>query len=182
MVKRKSVVRKPRSRVTVRENGQDLQEEKEIDETALHTGLNLIANRFNYEATRDHVLEVGVLQFDRKPVIIRPWSRDLNAMKLYGTLVEQIIDYEWLPVKCKSCSGYGHIMADYRKMIPKAKWTKTEGVKTKTEDAKLKDADKQSKVFTKETIDNHVEEKCEQEDAEPVDDNQRKDWITFQGG
>uniref|UniRef100_A0A803PPY1 Reverse transcriptase zinc-binding domain-containing protein n=1 Tax=Cannabis sativa TaxID=3483 RepID=A0A803PPY1_CANSA len=33
----------------------------------------------------------------------------------YGQLVEQEIEYEWLPVKCNHCKGYGHIMADWRK-------------------------------------------------------------------
>ncbi|XP_062085930.1 uncharacterized protein LOC133792036 [Humulus lupulus] len=146
-------------------------------------GLTMV--KFNDEATRDLVLENGVLQFDRKPVIVRPWSSDLDAVKLIryvplwirlhdlglqywgnkclsalvstvgkpimvdqytrdrsriqfarilvemditdapprmiqflnenGQLVEQGIDYEWLPVKCKTCLGYGHIMADCRK-------------------------------------------------------------------
>ncbi|XP_062100877.1 uncharacterized protein LOC133806806 [Humulus lupulus] len=43
-------------------------------------GLTLV--KFNDEATRDHVLENGVLQFDRKPVIIRPWIVDLSAIRL----------------------------------------------------------------------------------------------------
>ncbi|XP_062080902.1 uncharacterized protein LOC133785700 [Humulus lupulus] len=146
-------------------------------------GLTMV--KFNDEATKDLVLENGVFQFDRKPVIVRPWSSDLDAVKLIrsvplwirlhdlglqywgnkclralvstigkpimvdqftrdrtriqfarilvemditdapprmiqflnekGQLVEQGIDYEWLPMKCKTCLGYGHIMADCRK-------------------------------------------------------------------
>ncbi|XP_062118356.1 uncharacterized protein LOC133831972 [Humulus lupulus] len=146
-------------------------------------GLTLV--KFNDEATRDHVLENGVLQFDRKPVIMRPWTADLSAIRLirsvslwirlhdlglqywgskcisalvstigkpllvdkftkdrsrvqfarvlvemeitynpphsfqfineHGQVVEQGIEYEWLPTKCKSCSGFGHTMADCRK-------------------------------------------------------------------
>ena len=38
--------------------------------------------KFNDEATRDHVLENGILQFDRKPVIIRPWIADLSVVRL----------------------------------------------------------------------------------------------------
>uniref|UniRef100_A0A803P4G5 CCHC-type domain-containing protein n=1 Tax=Cannabis sativa TaxID=3483 RepID=A0A803P4G5_CANSA len=34
----------------------------------------------------------------------------------YGQLVEQEIEYEWLPVKCKHCGGFGHIMAECRKL------------------------------------------------------------------
>ncbi|XP_062110392.1 uncharacterized protein LOC133822162 [Humulus lupulus] len=143
-------------------------------------GLTLV--KFNDEATRDHVLENGVLQFDRKPVIIRPWTADLSAIRStplwirlhdlglqywgskcisalvstigkpllvdkftrersrvqfarvlvemeitnnpprsfqfineHGQIVEQGIEYEWVPTKCKSCSGFGHSMADCRK-------------------------------------------------------------------
>ncbi|XP_062114042.1 uncharacterized protein LOC133825062 [Humulus lupulus] len=144
-----------------------------------------------FEATRDHVLENGVLQFDRKPVIVRPGTTDLSAIRLvrsvplwnrlhdlglqywgskclsalvstigkpllvdkftkersrvqfarvlvemeitdnpprsfqfineYGQVVEQSIEYEWLPTKCKSCSGFGHSMAECRKDL-KALW------------------------------------------------------------
>ncbi|XP_030502339.1 uncharacterized protein LOC115717493 [Cannabis sativa] len=153
----------------------------------------LVMVKFQDEVTRDEVLEAGVLQFDRKPVIVRPWTTDLNAVKLvrsvplwirlhdlglqywgnkslsalvstigkpimvdqhtkdrtriqfarilvemdisdspprsfqflneYGQLIEQRIDYEWLPVKCKNCLGFGHIMADCRRDEMKKKLT-----------------------------------------------------------
>ncbi|XP_062118601.1 uncharacterized protein LOC133832247 [Humulus lupulus] len=38
--------------------------------------------KFRDEATRDLVLEAGVVHFDRKLVILRPWSTDLDAMRL----------------------------------------------------------------------------------------------------
>ncbi|XP_062103549.1 uncharacterized protein LOC133814628 [Humulus lupulus] len=152
-------------------------------------GLTLV--KFNDEATRDHVLENGVLQFDRKPVIVRPWTADLSAIRLvrsvplwirlhdlglqywgskclsalvstigkpllvdkftkersrvqfarvlvemeisdnpprnfqfineHGQVVEQSVEYEWLPTKCKSCSGFRHSMAECRKDL-KAVW------------------------------------------------------------
>ncbi|XP_062080393.1 uncharacterized protein LOC133785153 [Humulus lupulus] len=41
--------------------------------------------------------------------------RMIQFLNENGQLVEQGIDYEWLPVKCKTCLGYGHIMADCRK-------------------------------------------------------------------
>uniref|UniRef100_A0A803QD36 DUF4283 domain-containing protein n=1 Tax=Cannabis sativa TaxID=3483 RepID=A0A803QD36_CANSA len=44
--------------------------------------MGLIMVWFRDEATRDQVLEVGVVQFDKNPVIIRPWSADVNAMNL----------------------------------------------------------------------------------------------------
>uniref|UniRef100_A0A803QD09 Reverse transcriptase domain-containing protein n=1 Tax=Cannabis sativa TaxID=3483 RepID=A0A803QD09_CANSA len=48
--------------------------------------MGLIMVRFNDEATRDQVVEAGVVQFDQKPVIVRPWSADLNAMNLVRTV------------------------------------------------------------------------------------------------
>uniref|UniRef100_A0A803PTB7 Reverse transcriptase domain-containing protein n=1 Tax=Cannabis sativa TaxID=3483 RepID=A0A803PTB7_CANSA len=150
----------------------------------------LVMVKFHDEATRDEVLEAGVLHFDKKTVIIRPWTTDLNAVKLvrsvplwirlhdlglqywgnkslsalvsmvgkpimvdqhkdctrvqfayilvemeitdspprsfqylneHGQLLEQRIDYEWLPIKCKNFSGFGHIIADCRKEDMKKK-------------------------------------------------------------
>uniref|UniRef100_A0A803QHW8 DUF4283 domain-containing protein n=1 Tax=Cannabis sativa TaxID=3483 RepID=A0A803QHW8_CANSA len=97
-------------------------------------GLTMV--KFNDEAMQDDVLENGMIQFDRKPVIVRPQSSDLNMVRLVKSvalwirlhnlglqywgkkykLVEQEIDYEWLPVKCKHCGGFGHIMAQCRKL------------------------------------------------------------------
>ncbi|XP_062104168.1 uncharacterized protein LOC133815329 [Humulus lupulus] len=149
--------------------------------------MGLIMVKFNDEATRDHVLENGVLQFDRKPVIIRPWTVDLSAIRLirsvplwihlhdlglqywgskcisalfarvlvemeitdnpprsiqfineYGQIMEQGIEYEWLPTKCKSCSGFGHSMVDCRKEH-KTHWVKKEDVaKPEVTDEKTK--------------------------------------------
>ncbi|XP_062105753.1 uncharacterized protein LOC133817291 [Humulus lupulus] len=146
-------------------------------------GLTMV--KFNDDTTRDHVLETGILHFGRKPVIIRPWSSDLSAIRMihsiplwirlqdlgfqywgskclsalvstlgkpimvdkftrersrvqfarimvemeitdnpprtiqylneHGQLIEQGVEYEWLPVKCKTCVGFGHSMADCRK-------------------------------------------------------------------
>ncbi|XP_062103641.1 uncharacterized protein LOC133814732 [Humulus lupulus] len=158
-----------------------------------HLGISQIARmtmgltmvKFNDDATRDHVLETGILHFDRKPIIIRPWSTDLSAIQMirsvplwirlqdlglqywgskclsalvstigkpimvdkftrertrvqfarimvemeitdnpprtiqflneHGQLIEQGVDYEWLPVNCKTCAGFGHSMVDCRK-------------------------------------------------------------------
>uniref|UniRef100_A0A803PQB7 DUF4283 domain-containing protein n=1 Tax=Cannabis sativa TaxID=3483 RepID=A0A803PQB7_CANSA len=147
-------------------------------------GLTMV--KFNDVATRDEVLENAMIQFDRKPVIVRPWSADLNMIRMvksvplwirlpnlglqywgkktlsvlvssvgnpilidkytkdrtrvqfarvlvemeitdkpertfwfvneYGQLVEQEIEYEWLPVKCKHYGGFGHIMAECKKV------------------------------------------------------------------
>ncbi|XP_062099846.1 uncharacterized protein LOC133805699 [Humulus lupulus] len=45
----------------------------------LNNGLTLV--NFRDEVTRDLVLEAGVLHFDRKPVIVKPWSADLDTLK-----------------------------------------------------------------------------------------------------
>ncbi|XP_062113584.1 uncharacterized protein LOC133824649 [Humulus lupulus] len=51
-----------------------------IDRIArLNVGFTLV--KFRDEATRDLVLEAGVLHFDRKPVIVKPWSADLDTLK-----------------------------------------------------------------------------------------------------
>ncbi|XP_062080321.1 uncharacterized protein LOC133785077 [Humulus lupulus] len=159
--------------------------------------MGLIMVKFNDEATRDHVLENGILHFDRKPLIIRPWATDLSAIRMIrsvpllirlhdlglqywgskclsalvstigkptmvdkftrersrvqfarilvevkitdnppriihywneqGQLAEQWVDYEWLPVKCKMCDGYGHAMAECRKEM-KTQWVKKDNL------------------------------------------------------
>ncbi|XP_062112998.1 uncharacterized protein LOC133824147 [Humulus lupulus] len=155
--------------------------------------MGLAIVKFNDDATRDHVLENGILQFDRKPVIIRPWSADLSVVRLVrsvplwirlhdlglqywgskclsalvstigkpimvdkftrehsriqfdrvlvemevtdnpprsiqflnelGQIMEQGVEYEWLPIKCKTCSGFGHSVMDCRKEL-KTQWVK----------------------------------------------------------
>ncbi|XP_060965179.1 uncharacterized protein LOC115720071 [Cannabis sativa] len=46
----------------------------------MNNGVTLV--KFNDEATRDYVLEAGVVHFDNKPVIMRPWTPEVNSMKL----------------------------------------------------------------------------------------------------
>uniref|UniRef100_A0A803PYC3 Reverse transcriptase domain-containing protein n=1 Tax=Cannabis sativa TaxID=3483 RepID=A0A803PYC3_CANSA len=41
--------------------------------------MGLVMVKFNDEATKDKVLETGVIQFGKKPVIVRPWSTNLNT-------------------------------------------------------------------------------------------------------
>ncbi|XP_062103541.1 uncharacterized protein LOC133814620 [Humulus lupulus] len=38
--------------------------------------------KFRDEATRDKVLEAGVVHFDRKPVLLRPWSTELDKLRM----------------------------------------------------------------------------------------------------
>ncbi|XP_062098929.1 uncharacterized protein LOC133804790 [Humulus lupulus] len=134
--------------------------------------------KFRDEATQDLVLESGVAHFDRKPVLLRPWSTDLDKMRLVkyvpvwirlpdlglqywglksssalistigkpmmmdkvtkdksmvkfarvlvdveisdhipqcinfinelSQLMEQAIEYEWLPTRCSCCKNLGH--------------------------------------------------------------------------
>ncbi|XP_062103623.1 uncharacterized protein LOC133814711 [Humulus lupulus] len=137
--------------------------------------------KFRDEVTRDLVLENGVLHFDRKPVIVRPWTTDLDHLRLVksvpvwvrlpglglqywgtkclsalvstlrrpilvdkvtkdrsmmqfsralveidiadeilksiqfmneiGQLMEQLVEFEWLPTQCKNCKVFGHTMS-----------------------------------------------------------------------
>ncbi|XP_062080421.1 uncharacterized protein LOC133785183 [Humulus lupulus] len=170
-------------------NGQKLAQ-VDVEEVRIQSA-NWSSAMFNDEATRDHVLENGVIHFDRKPVIIRPWTANLSAIRLvrsvplwihlhdlglqywgskclsalvstigkpllvdkftkersriqfarvlveieitdnppqcfqfineHGQVVDQGIEYEWVPTKCKSCYGFGHNMAECRKNL-KAVW------------------------------------------------------------
>ncbi|XP_062075488.1 uncharacterized protein LOC133779554 [Humulus lupulus] len=58
------------------------------------------------EATRDLVLEAGVVHFDRKPVILRPWSTDLDAMRLVKSVLVWVrlpgLGLQYWGVKCLS--------------------------------------------------------------------------------
>ncbi|XP_062114635.1 uncharacterized protein LOC133825747 [Humulus lupulus] len=149
----------------------------------MHSGFTLV--NFRDEATRDLILETGVIHFDRKPVVLRPWTTDLDSVRMVksvpvwirlnglglqywgkkslsalvstigkpimvdkvtqsrdmvkyarilvdmeisdhppksiafinerGQLVEQLVEYEWLPSKCATCAQLGHIVADCNK-------------------------------------------------------------------
>ncbi|XP_062115077.1 uncharacterized protein LOC133829254 [Humulus lupulus] len=140
--------------------------------------------KFRDEATRDMVLESGVVHFDRKPVLLRPRSTNLDKMRLVksvpvwirlpdlglqywglkslsalvstigkpmmvdkvtreksmvkfarvlvdveisdqvpqcikfiierGQLMEQAIEYEWLPTRCSCCKNLGHTATSCR--------------------------------------------------------------------
>ncbi|XP_062080661.1 uncharacterized protein LOC133785445 [Humulus lupulus] len=159
----------------------------------MHMDLTIV--KFNDEAARDFVLENGIVQFDRKPVIVRPWTQDLDSIRLVrsvplwirlpnlglqywgknclsvlvstiekpimvdkftkdrsmirfarvlvemeitddppfiihfvnerGQIQEQFVEYEWLPIKCSTCKGYGHNAAECKKTETKAWVTKS---------------------------------------------------------
>ncbi|XP_062118788.1 uncharacterized protein LOC133832464 [Humulus lupulus] len=137
--------------------------------------------KFRDETTRDLVLEARVVHFDRKPVLFRPWSTDLETLRVVnsvpvwmrlpnlglqywglkslsalvstigkpmmmdrvtkeksmvkfarvlveveitdrlphsisfinerGQLMEQAIEFEWLPTRCSCCKGLGHTVS-----------------------------------------------------------------------
>ncbi|XP_062075411.1 uncharacterized protein LOC133779469 [Humulus lupulus] len=148
-----------------------------IDRVAkMNSGFTMV--QFRDEATRDMVLESGVIHFDKKPVILRPWSSDVETIRSVkyvpvwirlpglglqywgvnclsalvstigtpimvdkvtkartmikfardlvdmeiaehipmhihylnerGQILEQAIEYEWLPTKCTVCKKLGH--------------------------------------------------------------------------
>ncbi|XP_062080256.1 uncharacterized protein LOC133785013 [Humulus lupulus] len=114
----------------------------------LNAGHTLV--KFRDEVTRDLVLENGVLHFDRKLVIVRPWTTELDHLRMVksvpvwvrlpglglqywgtkclsalvstlgkpilvdkflnerGQLMEQFVEFEWLPTQCKICKVFGH--------------------------------------------------------------------------
>ncbi|KAM6562940.1 hypothetical protein CsatB_022938 [Cannabis sativa] len=202
----------------------------------------LVMINFNDEALRDQVLEAVVFQFDMKPVIVRPWTSDLNAVKLvrsvplwirlhdlglqywgtnclsalvstvgkpimvdqhtkdrirvqfarvlvemditdtpprtiqyvneYGQIVDQNIDYEWLPVKCKSCMGYGHIMANCRKGEMKKKQQELKG----RDSAQSSVQEQETKERTKQVEATATRKLVLQEEIGTRAQN--KDWVT----
>ncbi|XP_060959203.1 uncharacterized protein LOC133030467 [Cannabis sativa] len=149
----------------------------------MNSGFTLV--KFRDEATRDLILETGVIHFDKKPVVLRPWTTDMDAARMIksvpvwirlnglglqywgktnlsalvstiGTpimvdkvtmersmvkfarvlvdmvisdnppktisfinerkqLVEQSVEYEWLPTKCTACDLLGHTVANCNK-------------------------------------------------------------------
>ncbi|XP_062093710.1 uncharacterized protein LOC133799723 [Humulus lupulus] len=151
-----------------------------IDRVArMNSGFTMV--QFRDEETKDMVLESGVIHFDKKPVILRPWSSDVVSIRSVksvpvwirllglglqywgvnclsalvstigtpimvdkvtkartmikfarilvdmeiaknlpmhihylnerGQILEQPIEYEWLPTKCSNCKKLGHATA-----------------------------------------------------------------------
>ncbi|XP_062103584.1 uncharacterized protein LOC133814669 [Humulus lupulus] len=132
----------------------------------MHSGFTLV--NFRDEASRDLILETSVIHFDKKPVVLRPWTTDMDSIRMvkfvpvwirlnglglqyWGKnslsalidgeickvlvdmeisdhppksiayinereqLVEQLVEYEWLPSKCSACAQLGHIVANCNK-------------------------------------------------------------------
>ncbi|XP_062114300.1 uncharacterized protein LOC133825362 [Humulus lupulus] len=149
----------------------------------MNSGFTLVS--FRDIATRDLVLETGVIHFDKKPVVLRPWTPDMDTVQMVKSvlvwvrlnglglqywgrnslsalvstigkpimidqvtrdrsmvkfarvlvdmeisenppktisfvnerdkLVEQLVEYEWLPSKCKACDCLGHTVVNCSK-------------------------------------------------------------------
>ncbi|XP_062104115.1 uncharacterized protein LOC133815276 [Humulus lupulus] len=83
--------------------------------TRMTMGLTMV--KFNDDATRDHVLETGILHFDRKLVIIQPWTTDLSAIRMICSVPLWIrlqdLGLQYWGSKCLSVSMIGKpIMVD----------------------------------------------------------------------
>ncbi|XP_062075157.1 uncharacterized protein LOC133779181 [Humulus lupulus] len=159
----------------------------------MNAGFTMV--KFRDEATRDLVLESSVVHFDKKPVVLRPWTTDIESLKSIksvpvwirlpdlglqywgvnclsalvstigkpimfnkitqnrsmikfahilvemeiadtlpkfigyfnekGQIVEQIIDYEWLPTKCTNCKKLGHSVSSC-KFVSESVWKQKE--------------------------------------------------------
>ncbi|XP_062100689.1 uncharacterized protein LOC133806613 [Humulus lupulus] len=46
----------------------------------MHSGFTLV--NFRDEATQDLILETGVIHFDKKPVVLRPWTSDMDSVRM----------------------------------------------------------------------------------------------------
>uniref|UniRef100_A0A803P0M5 CCHC-type domain-containing protein n=1 Tax=Cannabis sativa TaxID=3483 RepID=A0A803P0M5_CANSA len=73
-------------------------------------GTPIMVDKFTKDRTRIQFARV-VVEID----ISESPPRSLWYFNEVGQLVDQAIDYEWLPTKCKNCSSFGHIQADCRK-------------------------------------------------------------------
>ncbi|XP_062112634.1 uncharacterized protein LOC133823801 [Humulus lupulus] len=73
-------------------------------------GKPIMVDKFTRERSRVQFARVMVeMEINDNP------PRTIQFLNEHGQLVEQGVEYEWLPVKCKTCAGYGHSMADCRK-------------------------------------------------------------------
>ncbi|XP_062114706.1 uncharacterized protein LOC133825825 [Humulus lupulus] len=170
----------------------------------MHSGFTLV--NFMDEATRDLILETGVIHFDKKPIVLCPWTTDMDSVRMVksvpvwirlnglglqywgknslsalvstigkpimvdkvtqsremvkyarvlvdmeisdyppksiayinerGQLVEQSVEYEWLPSKCAVCAQLGHIVANCNKekgVVWKKKTSVEKGEKSEQE-------------------------------------------------
>uniref|UniRef100_A0A803Q1Q9 DUF4283 domain-containing protein n=1 Tax=Cannabis sativa TaxID=3483 RepID=A0A803Q1Q9_CANSA len=166
------------------------------------------------EATCDLILEAGVIHFDKKPVVLRPWSTEIYSTRMVNSvpvwvrlnglglqywgknnlsalvstigkpamidnvtqersmvkfsrvlveieisddppktisfinerkqLVEQSVEYEWLPTKCSACANLGHTIANCNKE-KKIIWKKKQSVEKEKVLDKQKDDINQDK-------------------------------------
>ncbi|XP_062113175.1 uncharacterized protein LOC133824313 [Humulus lupulus] len=51
--------------------------------------------------------------------------KSIQFINEHGQIMEQEVKYEWLPIKCKTCAGFGHSMAECRK-DKKVQWARKE--------------------------------------------------------
>ncbi|KAF4347238.1 hypothetical protein G4B88_017179 [Cannabis sativa] len=106
--------------------------------------MGLIMVRFNDEATRDQVVEVGVVQFDRKLVIVRPWSADLNALNLFWLKWKSRMhhpDSYIILMNLRNSNKFGHTKANCRHdEIVKMKIEKHQHQQTQKKETKEKAA------------------------------------------
>ncbi|XP_062089518.1 uncharacterized protein LOC133796053 [Humulus lupulus] len=166
----------------------------------MNSGYTMV--KFRDEATRDLVLESGVVHFDRKPVILKPWTADIESLRSInsvpvwihlpglglqywgtnclsalvstigkpimidkitkdrsmikfarilvdmeisdsllkfisyinerGQVMDQMIEYEWMPTKCPQCKKLGHTVSTC-KFVEGLVWRKKESPATQAD-------------------------------------------------
>ncbi|XP_062075910.1 uncharacterized protein LOC133780042 [Humulus lupulus] len=107
-------------------------------------GKPLMVEKFTRERSR--------IQFARALVemeITDNPPRNIQFLNEHGQIVEQGVEYEWLPIKCKVCSWFGHSMVDCRKEL-KNQWVKKDDVaKTEAIERRNKDSDEHNDEIPK---------------------------------
>lgn len=75
--------------------------------TSLKTGITLV--KFDSIAIRDEVIQTGMVHFDKKPVVIKPWTHDVELTKERMTSVPVWVKIHGLDVKYWSATRLGKI-------------------------------------------------------------------------
>lgn len=73
-------------------------------------GVPLMTDRITKERTWLNFSRVLIEVELRKEALV-----EVQFVNEYGQLVDQVVEYDWLPVKCSCCSNFGHMEADCRK-------------------------------------------------------------------
>ncbi|CAI9094510.1 OLC1v1030263C1 [Oldenlandia corymbosa var. corymbosa] len=148
---------------------------------------NLTSNQGNETAVESRVHDVWstfnpskMEGMNRKLEYIEPsFVNDMSIAK------EQKVKYEWLPVQCKNCKGYGHELSQCRRSTEKTWKPKETNVQKETQQVKEKDGATKATTVDATTSDTGVQEVIfvqQEERNEKKDSEQGKAQITQREG